>query len=86
MQTRTVVWRQYRDESKRSLPQKLIDLVPAFQKKTGQIPTYIGLPRSMITTENKITELGIKFAVRTVVPDWAPCEIWLGMEVDRASV
>lgn len=75
-----ILWRQYRDESKRSLPQKLLDLVPAYQQKTGKIPTYIGLPKAMMTAENKVNVLGTKFAVRTVVPDWAPGEIWLGVE------
>lgn len=74
---KAIVWRQYRDETTRSLPLKLMDLVKAYKEKTGKIPTFLGLP-PVLKGYALLDELEKRFEVAFVVPEWAGCEIWLG--------
>lgn len=81
---KNIVWKQYRDETKRTLPEKLADLAKSYKDKTGVVPTVIGLPSGY--GEETWNALSKRFKVLQVVPNWAKHEIWLGMEVDDASL
>lgn len=73
---KSISWRQYRDESKRSVPQKLKDMITTYKENTGRLPSVIGLPRG----HEEVAELlRARFVVELVVPAWAPNEIWLGV-------
>jgi len=78
MKDNGIMWRLYRDDSKRPLPQKLVTLVEIYKKKVGQVPNVIGLPPGV---EAELVEaLQVKFKVLVCVPAWAGSEIWLGRE------
>ncbi len=76
-----VVWRLYRDTSKRPLAQKLIDLVKLYKAKMRHDPNMIGLPPSY--GDESVNVLQARFKVLVCVPAWAGSEIWLGRD-DRS--
>jgi len=79
-----IIWRLYRDDTKRSLPQKLAVLVELYKNKVGQVPTVIGLPPVMKGYE-LLDELRERFVVEFAVPSWAEDEIWLGVGLSTQS-